>query len=50
MKHLAAMNIVAEEAIDGYSSTALSNALTLPEYRDGIIYTSLLHHCPLYVL
>ncbi|KAL8818105.1 MAG: hypothetical protein Q9191_008014, partial [Dirinaria sp. TL-2023a] len=39
MKHLAAMKIVSEDGGNGYTSTATSDALTLPEYRDGIIYT-----------
>jgi len=39
MKYLAVMSAVREERVDRYSSTALSDALTLPEYRDGIIYT-----------
>lgn len=43
LKHLAAMNIIAEKGVDSYCSTALSNALTLPEYRDGIIYTFGIH-------
>ncbi|CAH0043780.1 unnamed protein product [Clonostachys solani] len=39
MRHLAAMNIVAENGTDTYVATGLSNALTDPKYRDGIIYT-----------
>ncbi|KAI1482509.1 putative O-methyltransferase [Daldinia eschscholtzii] len=39
LKHLAAMNIVAETGADKYVGTPLSNALTEPKYRDGIIYT-----------
>ncbi|KAG4218928.1 hypothetical protein PC116_g32592 [Phytophthora cactorum] len=39
LKHLAAMNIVAETGDDKYVGTPLSNALTEPKYRDGIIYT-----------
>uniref|UniRef100_A0A8H7K5S5 O-methyltransferase domain-containing protein n=1 Tax=Bionectria ochroleuca TaxID=29856 RepID=A0A8H7K5S5_BIOOC len=39
MRHLAAMNIVAENGVDTYVATGLSNALTDPKYRDGIIYT-----------
>ena len=37
-KHLAAMNIIGEND-QGYVPTPLSNALTEPKYRDGIIYT-----------
>ncbi|KAI0852445.1 putative O-methyltransferase [Daldinia vernicosa] len=39
LKHLAAMNVVAETGADKYVGTPLSNALTEPKYRDGIIYT-----------
>ncbi|KAI8957645.1 putative O-methyltransferase [Daldinia sp. FL1419] len=39
LKHLAAMNIIAETGEDKYIGTPLSNALTEPKYRDGIIYT-----------
>jgi hypothetical protein len=39
MRHLAAMNIVAENGVDTYVATGLSNALTDPKYRDGIVYT-----------
>ncbi|CAH0020866.1 unnamed protein product [Clonostachys rhizophaga] len=39
MRHLAAMKIVAENGVDTYVATGLSNALTDPKYRDGIIYT-----------
>ncbi|OTB15543.1 hypothetical protein K445DRAFT_60843 [Daldinia sp. EC12] len=39
LKHLAAMNIVSETGDDKYVGTPLSNALTEPKYRDGIIYT-----------
>ncbi|XXG94868.1 hypothetical protein Hte_001127 [Hypoxylon texense] len=39
MKHLAAMNVVAESGIDEYAATRLSDAFTEPRYRDGIIYT-----------
>ncbi|VUC38168.1 unnamed protein product [Clonostachys rosea] len=38
-KHLVAMNVVAENGVDTYVATGLSNALTDPKYRDGIIYT-----------
>ncbi len=38
MKHLAAMNIVAEKEADTYVSTAFSKALTEPKYRDGVTY------------
>lgn len=40
MKHLSAMNVVAETDVDTYRSTPLSDALTEPRYRDGIIYVS----------
>ena len=36
MKHMAAMNVVAEVGVDEYISTPLSNAMMIPEYRDGI--------------
>ncbi|KAI1380465.1 putative O-methyltransferase [Hypoxylon crocopeplum] len=39
LKHLAAMNIIAESGTDSYVATRLSDALTEPKYRDGIIYT-----------
>ncbi|KAK9788263.1 putative O-methyltransferase [Seiridium cardinale] len=39
LKHLAATYTVAESGPDTYSSTTLSDALTEPRYRDGIIYT-----------
>lgn len=39
MKHIAAMNVVSEIGADNYTATPLSNALTEPKYRDGIIYT-----------
>ncbi|KAI0382244.1 putative O-methyltransferase [Hypomontagnella monticulosa] len=39
LKHLAAMNIVAESGTDKYVATRLSAAFTEPRYRDGIIYT-----------
>ncbi|KAI1330330.1 putative O-methyltransferase [Xylariaceae sp. FL0255] len=39
MKHLAAMNVVGEKGADTYVATSLSNSLTEPKYRDGIIYT-----------
>ncbi|KAI2610039.1 putative O-methyltransferase [Hypoxylon fragiforme] len=39
LKHLAAMNIVAESGADNYIGTRLSNAFTEPKYRDGLIYT-----------
>lgn len=32
------MNIVSESSEDTYVSTNLSNSLTEPKYRDGIIY------------
>lgn len=38
MKHLTAMNIVGEINEDAYVATDLSNALTEPDYHDGIIY------------
>lgn len=40
LKHLSAMNLVAETGTDSYSSTPHSKALTEPRYRDGIIYKS----------
>ncbi|KAH9904509.1 putative O-methyltransferase [Xylariomycetidae sp. FL2044] len=39
MKHLAAMNIVGERDDGVYVATPLSDALTEPRYRDGIVYT-----------
>ncbi|OTA55120.1 putative O-methyltransferase [Hypoxylon sp. EC38] len=39
LKHLAAMNIVAESGADKYVATPLSNAFTEPRYRAGLIYT-----------
>ncbi|KAI1453937.1 putative O-methyltransferase [Annulohypoxylon moriforme] len=39
LKHLAAMNVVAESGADKYVATRLSDAFTEPRYRDGIIYT-----------
>ncbi|KAI1387563.1 putative O-methyltransferase [Hypoxylon trugodes] len=39
LKHLAATNVVAETGTDKYIATDLSNALTEPRFRDGIIYT-----------
>lgn len=39
LKHLAAMNVVAESGIDKYAATRLSDAFTEPRYRDGIVYT-----------
>lgn len=39
MKHLAAMNVVLEVEPDTYAPSSLSNSLTEPRYRDGIIYT-----------
>lgn len=39
MKHLAAMNIIEEVGSDTYAPSPLSNSLTEPKYRDGIIYT-----------
>lgn len=38
LKHLAAMHVIGENE-KGFTSTPLSNALTEPKYRDGIIYT-----------
>lgn len=38
MKHLTAMNVVAETGADAYEANLLSIALTSPKYRDGIIY------------
>ena len=40
MKHLAAMNVVAENGVDLFTATPLSKALTEPRFRDGITYTS----------
>ncbi|KAI5921320.1 putative O-methyltransferase [Camillea tinctor] len=39
IKHLVAMNVVGEDGVDKFIATPLSNALTEPKYRDGIIYT-----------
>jgi hypothetical protein len=39
LKHLAAMNIVAETDVDTYAPTPLSNAFMQDRYRDGLIYT-----------
>ncbi|KAI1099214.1 putative O-methyltransferase [Jackrogersella minutella] len=39
LKHLVAMNIVAEGGADNYVATRLSDAFTESRYRDGIIYT-----------
>ncbi|KAI0176482.1 putative O-methyltransferase [Hypoxylon sp. FL1284] len=39
LKHLAAMDIVAENGVDIYAATPLSDAFTEPRYRDGIVYT-----------
>ncbi|MCJ1263888.1 hypothetical protein MMC22_003758 [Lobaria immixta] len=39
MKHLAALNVVAEAGADQYLSTPLSNTLTNPSHRDGIGWT-----------
>ncbi|KAI2604697.1 putative O-methyltransferase [Hypoxylon sp. NC1633] len=39
LKHLAAMNVIAESGTDKYVTTRLSNAFTEPRYRDGLIYT-----------
>ena len=36
MKHLAAMHMIAEVDADKYKPTALSLALTVPKFRDGI--------------
>ncbi|KAK4964098.1 hypothetical protein LTR66_012477 [Elasticomyces elasticus] len=36
LKHLAAMNVVEEIDADVYRGTALSTALTVPKFRDGI--------------
>ncbi|KAI0019172.1 putative O-methyltransferase [Xylariomycetidae sp. FL0641] len=38
-RHLAAMNVVREVGVDQYAATPLSDALTEPGYRDGVIYT-----------
>ena len=44
MKHLSATNIISEIGVDEYASTPVSNALTIPKFRDGIsyLYASLL--------
>ena len=42
MKHLVAMHVVAEEGPDRYRATHLSDALALPKYRDGIVFTFVL--------
>ncbi|OTB02433.1 hypothetical protein M426DRAFT_322710 [Hypoxylon sp. CI-4A] len=39
LKHLAAMNIIAESGAEKYVATPLSNAFTEQRYRDGLIYT-----------
>lgn len=46
MKHLAAMNVIAESGTDAYTATPLSKALTEPRFRDGITYTSALPASP----
>ena len=40
LKHLAAMNIVAETQTGTYTSTPLTNAFTETRFRDGITYIS----------
>jgi len=36
MKHLSAMQVIAEVNVDTYAPTALSRAMTVPIYADGI--------------
>ena len=42
MKHLAAMNVIAESDANAYTATPLSKALTEPRFRDGIPFMSAL--------
>ena len=44
MKHLVAMHVVGEDGPDSYRATDLSNALAIPQYRDGIVFTSVPDH------
>lgn len=46
MKHLAAMNVIAERSVDAYTATPLSKALTQPRFRDGITFASALSALP----
>ena len=39
MKHLAASHVVEEKGPYVYSGTPLSNSMTEPRFRDGLIYT-----------
>ena len=36
MRHLASMRVIEEEAADVYKPTMLSEALTIPKYRDAV--------------
>ncbi|KAI1466310.1 putative O-methyltransferase [Daldinia caldariorum] len=38
MRHLAAMNVINEKSENTYSNTTLSDALSEPRYRDGILF------------
>ena len=38
MKHLSAMNVIAETGTDEFSTTQFANAMTVPKYRDGVSY------------
>ena len=38
MKHLAAMGTVRETDVDTYAATPLAGALTVPEFRDSVMF------------